>query len=581
MNLVSKFLKRIEKTHLLYLITILVLLTLLFYGNALFNSFVWDDEEVVVKNTIIQKLTNIPFLFTTNSFYSGGTGGLSGFYYKPLMSVAFAINFALWGNNPFGFHLFDLLIHTVNGVLVFFLFKKLLGLEKNIFPQTISFALALIFLLHPANTESVAYISSTQELLYTFFLLTSLLLVLFIYKKQQFTIKTLSLLNLALLLSLISKESGIVAIPIVLSFFYLFNRTKFVLMAASTSLTFLIYLILRFFVAKTPLFGGFTSVPIANAALTERLLTIPYELFSYLRLLFFPKDLFISQHIVINSFLDPRFYLATPIVMTVIILFIFLGFRMKSKLYLFFFLWLLFSFSILLNIYPLDMTIAERWLYGPMIGFLGSLGVLISQAIKQSKKATVFFFIIFIAILPAFAARTFLRTFDWRDSLSLFSHDIQYAPKSFDLQNNLGVALFRNGNYKKAKKHFEKSIEFSPRWWISYNNLGVIYQREENIKKAKELYEKSIKNGDYYLAYENLATIKFKTEQSDKVIPFLEQALLKLPNNELLNKIAALSYYKMNATDSALLYVRRAYLLNQSSENYTLFQKLLNNQAIE
>lgn len=577
MSYIYNLLNRIERTPSLYLITILFVLTFLVYGNALFNGFVWDDEEAIVKNTTIQRILNIPFLFTENSFYSGGAGGLSGFYYKPLMSVAFSINFALWKDNPFGFHLFDIFIHTINGVLVFFLFKKLLSLGKNLYPQTISFALALTFLLHPANTESVVYISSTQELLYTFFLLTSLLLVLRVYKKQQLSIKTLSFLNLIILLSLLSKESGVVVIPITLSFFYIFNRTRFALMATSTFLTFFVYLILRFFVAKTPLFGSFTSVPIANASLIERFLTIPYELFSYFRLLFFPKDLFISQHAVVSSFLDPRFYLAAPVVIAVIVLFILLGFRTKSKLYIFFLLWLVFSFSILLNIYPLDMTIAERWLYGPMIGFLGSIGVLMSHSINRSKKAAVFLFIIFMATLPFFAFRTFLRTFDWKDSFSLFSHDIQYAPGSFDLQNNLGVALFRNGNYKEAKKYFERSIALSPKWWISYNNLGVIYQREENVGKAKELYEKSIKNGDYYLAYENLAALKFKTEQPNDVIPFLEQALLKLPSNELLNKIATLLYYKTGATDSAKFYAEKAYLINPSQENYFLLQQILKN----
>jgi len=133
--------------------------------------------------------------------------------------------------------------------------------------------------------------------------------------------------------------------------------------------------------------------------------------------------------------------------------------------------------------------------------------------------------------------RTLIRTLDWRDGLRLFSHDIAYGENSFDLQNNLGVELFRAGRIEEAKPHFEKSIEHSPLWWTAYNNLGVVYQRRGNFDKAKELYRQSIENGDYYLAYENLAVLIYKTEGKEKARKFVETALQKLPDNQTLKQI--------------------------------------------
>lgn len=567
MSFANRLIARIEKCHPLYLVTILIFITFLIYANSLFNSFVWDDEEQIVNNTVIKHLSNIPSLFTSSTFNTGGAG-LSGWYYKPLMPIVFSINFFIWGLSPFGFHLFDVMLHIINGVLIFILFKKLFDFSRYAFPKTLAFILSFVFLVHSANTESVAYISSTQELLYTFFLLLALILS---FSKQR-----LLFINIAILLSLLSKESGIIAIPLVILLTLLFNRSKTLAISISSLTTFSIYLLLRFAIAKTPLFQKVTIIPIANASFFQRLQTIPYELFSYLRLFFFPKDLFVAQHTVITNFSDPRFYVAVPLVVIIFAFSILFYFKSKSKLYLFFLAWIFFSFFLLLNIYPLDMTIAERWLYAPMIGLLGITGFLTVELLKKNEKIKLYLLIITFLVIPILAIRTIIRTFDWKDNLSLFSKDVKYSKGSFDVQNNLGVALFRAGDLKNAKGHFQQSIDLSPSWWTPYNNLGVVYQREGNLQKAKSLYQKSIEKGNYYLAYENLAELKYKTEEPKDIIPFLETSLARLPQNEILNKIAALTYFQLGATDSAKLYAQRAYLINPSQDNHLLLQTMIN-----
>lgn len=587
MSLAHKLIKKIENAYPLYLITILVIIPLLIYFPSLFNSFVWDDEEQILNNAIIQNISNIPYLFASSTFNTGGAG-LSGFYYKPLMPVSFSLIFFVWKNNPFGFHLFDLFIHIANGVLVFTFFKRIFSLQKfsceagsgfaRKYAKTISFFLSLIFLIHPANTESVAYISSTQELLYTFFLLLAVIFTIETLKENKFSIKKLIFINLFMLFSLLSKESGVITIPLIIIFTYLFNRKRLVNIIIFSSFTFGVYLILRFAIAKTPLFQHNSIIPIANASILQRLTTVPFELFSYIRLIFLPKDLFVTQHMVINNITDTRFYLTLPIVLIFLSLIIFLYLKNRSKLYLLFLLWIIFSFSILLNIYALDMTIAERWLYGPMIGVLGLIGVLISYFSIQSRpvwfiRSGIFFLILLISLL---SLRTFTRSIDWKNNFTLFSGDEKYSSDSFDLQNNLGVAYFRNGNLKEAKKHFEKSIELSPNWWTAHNNLGVIYQNEKKYEEAKKLYETSIKNGNYYLAYENLAKIRYGTENPKNLLPFIETALSHLPYNETLNKIAALAYYQSGASESAKLYAQRTFLINKTQENYNLLQMVTN-----
>lgn len=574
MNLAQKFITKIEKLNQLYLFTFIFLLGFIVYGGSLSNGFVWDDEEQIVNNAIIKNISNIPYLFTASTFNTGGAG-LTGLYYKPLMPVFFSITNFVWGLNPFGFHLFSLILHIFNTLLLYKILKNFFALEKINYSKTIAFGLSVIFLVHPANTESVAYLSSTQELLYTFFLLLSLISAFKFCQKKHSSV-LLFLVNFFVFLSLLSKESGAIAIPIIIVFPWLFFKHKTKNFIITLPLTFVVYLFIRFGIAKTPLVQHNSIIPIANASIFERLTTIPYELFSYLRLILFPNDLYVAQHNVIKSVSDPRFYISIIMTFICIIVLIYLTRIFKSKLYLFFLLWILFSFSILLNIYPLDMTIAERWLYAPIIGFMGIIGLLLSKTIQKKGQLLNVILSLFILVIIIFSLRTKTRSDNWNNNLSLFSHDIKYSKDSFDVQNNYGVALFRNGNLKEAKLHFEKSIELSPKWWTPYSNLGVIYQREGNFKKAKELYEMSIKNGGYYLAYENLAIIKLNTEKPEEVLPFIKDALSRLPYNEILNKIAAILYYKDGKIESAKIYANQAYSLNPSQENYNLLQSIIN-----
>ncbi|HEX7542623.1 MAG TPA: tetratricopeptide repeat protein, partial [Patescibacteria group bacterium] len=155
-----------------------------------------------------------------------------------------------------------------------------------------------------------------------------------------------------------------------------------------------------------------------------------------------------------------------------------------------------------------------------------------------------------IVIITIFSIRSFIRVLDWRSGLSLFSRDIRKT-SSFDLQNNMGVELFRIGRYDEAKKYFEISTQLAPYWWVNWNNLGAIYEREKNIQKAAEYYQKSIDNGQYYLAYENLAKVLvlYGNDQK-KTEEFLQKALKLFPEDQSLLQINAYSQEKNNQKQS-------------------------------
>ena len=303
----------------------------------------------------------------------------------------------MFGLTPFFYHFFDLIIHFLNGVLVFLFFKKFFDFSKYKFSKTVAFLLSLLFIVHPVNVESVVYISSTQELLYVFFMLLALLITFSFLTQKGNSLKRLLMLNFFILFSLLSKESGIVVIPLIVLFAFVINKSKIKILSVSSFFTFIFYLILRFPLAKTPLSQHSQIIPISNASLIQRLITIPFELFSYVRLSFFPLNLFVAQHTVVKHITDNGFYLNFLFMLVFLSVLIFIVKKFWTENLIFFIGWLIFSFVLLLNIYPLDMTVAERWMYGPLVGILGMLGLIFLEAMKKNiKYLSIFVFIIIL-----------------------------------------------------------------------------------------------------------------------------------------------------------------------------------------
>jgi hypothetical protein len=553
----------------------------LIYLNILPNKFVWDDEEQIINNPYIKSFTSLPAIFQGSTFNTGGAG-LSGWYFKPIMSLWFMVNYRLWGLNPSGFHLAQIFLHLINSAMVFLIFEQLFSSYGRQRARLTAFFSAIIFVVHPVNVESVAYISGSQEGLYTFFLLLIIFLLtskdLFFKKTSYFG--TLGLGFFLFLSGLLSKESAIVAIPVVfLLLLVLKQRLKeayFWLVGSFGSL--FLYFFWRTLIAKVPIRGSSAIIPIAKAGFDQRLKTVPFELFSYLRLTFWPMKLSIAQHQVVKTLTDIRFWGTLPLVIIFFVGLFWGLLKLKNKLAWFFFIWWSVSLSLILNLFPLDMTIAERWLYFPLIGFLGLIAVFILEATKKMKFRQSW--ALLIIPLVFFSIRTFRRTFDWRNGLTLFGHDIKYSFDSFDLENNLGTELFRAGRVEEAWPHFEKSIELESNWWTAYNNLGVVYQRKGNFDLAKKFYRRAIENGDYYLAYENLASVMLTTESLEKTIDFTESALGKLPFNLNLRTVLIVACSRKGENEKAAIEARKLYQLSPTPQTYQLYQAVLRKEKL-
>lgn len=538
----------------------------LVYFFSLGNQFLWDDEEQIVQNTAIHNIKNLPSLFTKGIVYIPGRE-LSGGFYRPIVSLTHMLLYLIANGSPFAFRLFQITLHAINGVLVFLLFLNLLR-EKNA-----SFLLSAIFAIHPAISEGVLFISGLGEPIYFFFLITAFLLFLAYEKSSKRKKVVFYLLSLLFFLfALLTKEAAVVLFLLIIFYVLLFHRERSrIPIVLGYFWTILGYILLRVItVGGLAVNLNFPSL-IGQASTFTRFLTIPYSVTYYILIFLFPLNLATSNQTVVNS-TNISFWLPVLFILLTILLIYYFYRKTKSKVFIFFVFWFFVSIMPILNLVPLSSTVAERWLYSPIIGILGAatvLGINFYPKVKTYKKIISIALILYVGLL---SLRTIIRTFDWRNGYSLYKQDILTNPNSFELQNNYGVELFRKGETVKSKQYFQKSVELNPKWWPNFNNLGVVYEREGDYKTAQELYQKSIDNGDYFLAYGNLAKIYLKTKDYDNANKILQTATGYFPNNPALHRFYAISLYQTGQYEFALKESQILVKLEPSQENYNLWQ---------
>lgn len=537
----------------IHLLALLLAATLAVSANILPNQFLWDDEEQIVANPAIRRLTTIPGLFLSSTGTAGGSDAKVGFY-RPLMFTAYAVAYQFFGLNAWGFHLTQLGFHLANVALVFLILKKLFAQASLPRPELLAFGAGLVFAVHPVNTEAVAYLGAMGEILAAFFVLVAFWVFLNSPKASSF----LAALTLGLL-GLFAKETAIVFFGLAAVYLLLFRNLKkdrlingLFLLGVPVGL----YTLVRFLVAQVSLAQPHV-VPIAQASLTQRLLTVPYELTTYLSLLVFPLKLQIYRHFVVTSIADIRFWGSG-------LLFAGIGVGLawiikrqspqKRRLSLLALAWIGLGFLPALNLIPLNMTLAERWFYLPFIGILillaTSAGPVTFAQTRTKQKVLLGVFSVIILLL---AARSIIRTFDWRDGYTLYGRDLAKDPQNHSLANNFGVERFRKGEYEAAHELFLRSVEREPNWATSRNNLGVSYQHQGNLEKALIEYQTALGLSDYYLAYQNYPALLLKLNRTRETQDFLEsRAIPKYPNNPQLYLLLAQAYAQLEEKDKAI-----------------------------
>lgn len=506
------------------------------YAGTISAEFVWDDEEQIVNNVMVQNIAYIPKLFGGSTFNTGGASSLTGVYYRPVMLVVFSILYNLGGGAAPIFHATQIALHIATAYIFYRFLSNLISRDTS-FPKNMSQSVIIIFtilfLVHPLSVESVAYTSALQDVIYT---LTGISALYCISATTAPTLRRFMISGGLLLVSIFSKETAIMFLLLFIIYALIYDKKHWYKYVCTSGVILGIYFFVRIFLIRVS-FGDYDISPISALSFWERVITIPKVLWYYISSFVYPSDISVMQHWVVTSPSITNFWLPLSCVFLVFGTVLYVVYKTKSKYLLFCSLWSGLGLGIHSQLFPLDMTVATRWIYSGALGFSGVaiffVSILANKFLGYKKQHV--FLGVSLVILIFFGTISHLRTQVWKSGYALYSTDIENNPESFDLNNNYGVELFRSGQKDRALGYLEKSISLQPNWSFPWNNAGAVYEYQGDLEKAKKYYLKSIEKGQYFLAYENYASILIRQEKYTEANKFVTDALRYLPNNEKLN----------------------------------------------
>lgn len=545
----------------------ILLITVIVFINAIFNGFTnWDDDVYILNNSFIRD-------FSWNGIYKilfsyTGLGGTR------LTILNFLFDYHFWKLNPLPYHLENLIFHLLNTCLIFILVKKLTN--KDI----ISAITAVLFAVHPMHVESVAWISERKDVLYTFFYLLSLLSY---YKYIQNT-KKLQWLFLSFLGFFLSWHSKISAasLPFVLLLFdYYYSRKlnyKLILEKLPYFLL-LIYYLTNIFNFETVSGGNFHHYT-QSFSFFDRILMAGYSMGFYLLKFIAPFKLYAVHPypVKIAGSLPAIYYFATVIVFLIfsLVVFLIIKYKKSRKEIVFGLLFFLITISMFLHIIPIKgvIIVADRYSYLPYTGLFLITGMFFNNLFNNDKlksslkKAASLILTLIIIILGILS---FIRTFAWKDSMTLFTDVIMKNPMVEQAYNNRANAKQQNGDYKGAMEDYNKSISINPKLPISYSNRGITRANMNDLKNALSDLNKAIElKPDYDEAYYNRAITKKALKDFAGMMDDLNLAIKYKKDFAIAYYERGLEEYRRNNQQDALNDINLAikYKLNYSEAYY-------------
>jgi Flp pilus assembly protein TadD len=514
---------------------ILSIAAFLLFAPTIGHGFVLDDLAVIENNKFVQEgFGGIPDLFST--FYWKGFWDANAGLYRPLSMVMFAIEWAISPNNPALHHFINVLLYALTiGLLFKFLLKLLPG-----YSVWVSFAVTLIFMVHPSHTEVVANIKSRDEILcFLFFLLTFLSLLKAGSGKSMDLVKP-ALLFLACLLS---KEAGIMYLPVFGLYFWMIKKES--AFSAFRKLVPLIviagvWLILHQLVIHSdptpPIQYTYHDNSLVACENGSRYATGIGILGRYLLETVAPFNLsydYSYNQLPCLSFTSP------PVIATlaaVVLLGLVVVKTRKSKPeigfgILFFFI----SIALVTNIFSLiGTTYANRLIYAPALGIILSVVLVLftlfkAEQVSKWQSGAVFTSLV-IGIL--FAVQTIQRNRVWESNTTLFTADLENSPNSARVQFNYGVVIMNAaGDGSSANKNqlqlaassFKKAISIDSLDLNSFTNLGVVEYRLNQFDQSVLYTQKAIAlNPKDTSLYGNLGDAYFALKDYQKAVNTLK-----------------------------------------------------------
>lgn len=470
-----------------------VLATVVFacFLNSLGNGFVFDDKSLILENALLRSLANLPRLLTAS--------------YRPLRDITHAIDFALWGENAAGFHLMNIVIHLANTLLVFVLLRRVAG------SLPVAFIAALIFAIHPIQTDAVTYISGRRDILFSLFYLLSFYCYLNYRERGKW--RDFGLFLGCWALSLMAKEMA-ASLP---AFIFVWNfcaawseqsgawlRRLWGAVRAAFRRNRWLYLALG---AAVLAYGYYMTFVKGGSVLardgfkywggsfyTNLLLIFRIQAWNLKQLIWpTPTVQYKGAFDITTTALDWR-VIGSFLVVAATLAGGFVALK-RHRLMAF----AIFSYFVLLlpvsQIIPHHELLADHYLYLSMMSFGLFVGLVVEQVAMRGSRAKQVAYAAMALALVALGVTTVLRNRVWKDDLTLWQTNYREVPNSIRAVSSLAKA-YAPINPGRSEELYKRCLEIEPAYWPAYYSLALIDRSRDKAREAEALVRRGLALSD-------------------------------------------------------------------------------------
>jgi protein O-mannosyl-transferase len=477
-------------------VLLIATLGLLVYSNTFTVPFVLDDNVNIRDNPIIKS-------FDAFQNISEPIAGqipqdvLTHFKTRFIGYFSFALNYSLDGLDVAGYHLFNLAVHIINALLVYWLIiltfrTPFLARHENACSNSaiLAFISAFLFVCHPLQTGAVTYIVQRFASLATMFYLITLVLYIDFRLRPagwtKYAIYTLAVITA--IAAMLTKEISF-TLPVVIALYEIMFFEGQIRSRIAILVLFLLTMMIIPLLLSTTM-GSFETMRQASPdkiTRLEYLFTQFTVLVVYLRLLFVPVNQNLDyDYPIYHSLFDPTVFLS--LVCLILILSIGLLFLYRSRLgndnaiYLrlaaFGIFWFFITLSVESSIIPINDLIFEHRMYLASVGCFMAMVMTFYMQINKLLMSRIYmrlFITLFILCIVLLSGMTYARNAVWNSEIALYKDMSQKSPLKGRVHNSLGVAYLEKKLFDEAIKEFQLAIKLEPDDYFARNNLGAAY----------------------------------------------------------------------------------------------------------
>ena len=542
---------------------VLIGVTFLVYWPAQRNGFVWDDTALVARDPLIRSWRLIPEAFNHFLFLDATASN----FYRPLQRLTFLADYAFWDMNARGFHLTSIYAHLAAAIALFFLVEKLLPPPRQ---RLYALWIAGIWAIHPLHTEAVTYIAGRADSLAAFFGFTALALGLRTLDPdgdRRGKILATAGAALCFMAALLSKESGVFAIVIWLLILWLRKEprrqlTRWALIAAAVLLS---YAGLRVTAEKTE-----PPKPKISAYAPARAVLIARAWADYVVLWVAPHNLHMERDVAPPPRngappVRPQHGLENPGVKTALGAVLWAGLlcwalwaRRQRPLAVLGLLGFFAAYLPISNVYALNATSAEHWLYVPSAFLLIAIAASVQPSLECAGRRWLRPGL--GLALGAWSLWLGICTRDqqsyWFDQRSFVTRTIAAGGDSARMHVNLGNIEAASFHTELARAEYQSALQRAPKLPFALLGLAALDIQSANYDSARALLNQAAE--EPLLAPQCLqmrASLEYRESKRD-VLPLLSEAVALAPTQWPIRRRYILALEQTGHRDQAIRELR-------------------------